>query len=147
MRQTRPDQPSRSADWRWALRSAARGAGTAAAAIATYLCGLAALALIGALVLAAVPPDVSALVDSIDKTIAYTDAGALGSGDASRADPAAPETTGSIAAPDTAQRASAPSGPPCRGYFAAQDDSACGAMTARTGTTTAGDAPQLRGRL
>jgi len=145
MRQTRPDQPSRSAEWRWALHSAARGARTAAAGIATYLCGLAALAVIGALVLAAAPPDFSTLVDSIDKTIAYTDIGAPGSGAASRADPAAPETTGSIAAPDTAQRASTPSGPPCRGYFAAQDDSACGAMS--TGTTTAGDAPPLRGRL
>ncbi|MEW6641328.1 MAG: hypothetical protein AB1586_12555 [Pseudomonadota bacterium] len=138
----RPDQAARSvAGWRHALRSTAHGAGAAAAGITAYVCGLTTFALIGALLLAVAPPDLSGLLDSFDKTIAYADGGAP------RAE--FPDTTGSIAAPDTVRRSGALPDPACgdRRPVPAQADSACDTPPPHTGATAAGAVPPLRGHL
>jgi hypothetical protein len=142
MRIARPVQAARSvAGWRHALRSGAHGAGAAAAGITAYVCGLATVALIGALLLAVAPPDLSGIIDSIDKTIAYADAPGR------RPEP--PDITGSVAAPDTVTRRSATPATACTGPLqpAAQDDSPCAMPPARRDGAGPGGPPSLRGHL
>ncbi|MBR1216962.1 hypothetical protein JQ557_03105 [Bradyrhizobium sp. U87765 SZCCT0131] len=124
------------------MRSTVRGGAAAAIGVATYLCGLAALVLVGALVLTASPPDLSSVADFINKTGSYAE------GEAARASTAAhrgsdPDTTGTVAAPDTARRATTANGACAH----APDDSAC-AVAARAGApAAAGGQPRLRGSL